>query len=696
MRFGNSIVYACSIILIVICLPYLSSADPLDNWHLRGTMPQVNTLNAVTNGNGIFVAVGNSGAIVTSFDGTHWSARNSGVQEDLSSVCYGNGKFVAAGSTVLSSTDGVFWTESEFGSSVYLYGITYGNGIFVAVGSTDGGKNGSIYISSDGISWDLQLSIDDNYYNAFKSVAFGNGTFVAGSEGGIYVSTNGITWTRKQTFDAGGVAFGNGRFVVLSSREEIQTSPDGTNWTLTFSDSDVSLFAVTYGKGIFVATDFYGSVLLSPTGQNWTKRAAGFNHVLGITYGAGLFVSVGSDGEIYTSADGATWVPQNFSHTNFTDIVYANGAFVAVSDDGFIFTSSDGANWVPQNAGPGISLFGVTYGNGIFLIVGVQNEKYDVVLTSTDGLSWNKLAYEVQYHASDVTYGSGIFLAVSDNGIGLSSNGEDWSVIPAPDELFSVTYGNGIFAAGGSKGIYTSSDGLTWKLSYSDPYSNISGKAVHGNGLFGFGTRAPGCYFSPCPSAPGVLITSPDGSTWTSHVLDNHQYDSLLAVAMERGRFVLGGRGISYSLDGNNWTDVPGFSSDFSQYSAAAFGNNTFVVVGNNGKIIQSDPLSGNCTATLSDDLTLHVPIINFNGTYLQGDAICQSDAGGSIICRVINHGVANPQDYIDCQASTLTSDLRLRVPAGIYKSISYEAEFESMPTTDGQMWFKLISAIKN
>lgn len=662
-------------------------------------MPQGNTLNAVTNGNGIFVAVGNSGAIVTSSDGTHWSARNSGFKGNLYSVCYGNGKFVAAGRTVLSSTDGVFWTEGDFGSSVYLYGITYGNGIFVAVGSTDGGKNGSIYISRDGISWDLQLSIDDNYYHGFYSVAFGNGTFVTGSDGGIYVSTDGRTWTKTSSEEAFAVAYGNGQFVVYAEsyhKNMFLTSHDGTNWSEVFSDDGLKITTVTYGKGTFVATDFFGSILLSPTGDNWTKQAAGFDHGLGITYGAGLFISVGSDGEIYASTDGATWMPQNFSQTTFTDIVYANGAFVAVADDGFIFTSRDGANWAFQNAGPGISLFGVTYGNGIFLTVGIQDGKNDVVLTSTDGLSWNKLAYAVQYKASDVTYGSGVFLAVADNGIGLSSNGEDWSVIPAPDELFSVTYGNGIFAAGGSKGIYTSSDGLTWKLSYANSYSYISGKSVYGNGLFGFGTYAPGCEFDPCPPAPGVLITSPDGSTWTPHVLDSHQYDSLLAVAMERGRFVLGGRGISYSLDGNNWIDVPGFSSDYSQYRAAAFGNNTFVAVGNSGKIIQSDPLSGNCTATLSSDLTLHVPIINFNGTYLQGDAICQSDAGGSSICRVINHGVANPQDYIDCQASTLTPDLRLRVPAGIYKNISYEAEFEKMPSTDGQMWFKLISAIKN
>jgi hypothetical protein len=56
---------------------------------------------------------------------------------DLRGVAYGNGLFVAVGDrgTILTSPDGVNWTERTSGTN-WLFGVTYGNGTFVAVGGT--------------------------------------------------------------------------------------------------------------------------------------------------------------------------------------------------------------------------------------------------------------------------------------------------------------------------------------------------------------------------------------------------------------------------------------------------------------------------------------------------------------------------------------------------------------------------------
>jgi hypothetical protein len=51
----------------------------------------------VTYGNGLFVAVGKGGTILTSPDGVNWTARTSGTRNDLYGVTYGNGTFVAVG-----------------------------------------------------------------------------------------------------------------------------------------------------------------------------------------------------------------------------------------------------------------------------------------------------------------------------------------------------------------------------------------------------------------------------------------------------------------------------------------------------------------------------------------------------------------------------------------------------------------------
>jgi hypothetical protein len=58
----------------------------------------------VTYGNGLFVAVGTGGTILTSPDGVNWTVQASGGNH-LHSVTYGNGTFVAVGEggTILTS-----------------------------------------------------------------------------------------------------------------------------------------------------------------------------------------------------------------------------------------------------------------------------------------------------------------------------------------------------------------------------------------------------------------------------------------------------------------------------------------------------------------------------------------------------------------------------------------------------------------
>jgi photosystem II stability/assembly factor-like uncharacterized protein len=146
-----------------------------------------NDLHDVTYGNGLFVAVGQNGTILTSPDGARWTARASGADNFLSGVTYGNGLFVAVGvavrsssswlsgwlpgPTMLTSPDGVTWTEQTSPTNNELKDVTYGNGLFVAVG-----EDGTILTSRDGVDWTEQISPTNN---SFLSVTYGNGRFVA-------------------------------------------------------------------------------------------------------------------------------------------------------------------------------------------------------------------------------------------------------------------------------------------------------------------------------------------------------------------------------------------------------------------------------------------------------------------------------------------------------------------------------------
>lgn len=108
--------------------------------------------------------------------------------------------------------------------------------------------------------WASQTAASDN---AWRSVAYGNGLFVAVAESGtgnrVMTSPDGITWTSRTSAadnDWSSVTFGNGLFVAVAgsgSGNRVMTSLDGINWSIRTSTADVIWRSVTYGNGLFVA-----------------------------------------------------------------------------------------------------------------------------------------------------------------------------------------------------------------------------------------------------------------------------------------------------------------------------------------------------------------------------------------------------------------------------------------------------------
>jgi len=73
------------------------------------------TLNNVVYENGLWLAVGNTGTIITSANGVNWTVQTSGITENLYGITYTNNTWVVTGdnNAVLSSTDGVNWTYTS-------------------------------------------------------------------------------------------------------------------------------------------------------------------------------------------------------------------------------------------------------------------------------------------------------------------------------------------------------------------------------------------------------------------------------------------------------------------------------------------------------------------------------------------------------------------------------------------------------
>ena len=110
--------------------------------------------------NNIFVVSGvdnasGAGIILTSADGTTWTAQTSNSAYGLWGTTFGNNTLVMVGDlgTILTSPDGVTWTAQTSGVTKMLMDVIYSNNLFVAVGD-----DGTILSSADGTTWIQQTS----------------------------------------------------------------------------------------------------------------------------------------------------------------------------------------------------------------------------------------------------------------------------------------------------------------------------------------------------------------------------------------------------------------------------------------------------------------------------------------------------------------------------------------------------------
>lgn len=254
----------------------------LDNWHLRASGTNAD-LYGVTYGNGIFVAVGEDGTILSSTDGVLWTKRNSGIADyyTFTAVTYGNGIFLADYDYgILTSPDGMSWTQRSLGLPVdidtfQLSGMAYGNGIYLAL--VQGWSLCRPFRGCDG-------------YAVFART-----------------SPDGATWSSPSSatvnpLNLQGLTYGNGMFLGFYG-QSILTSPDGAAWTDANWDAPVSLDgAVTYGNGTFIGPGTNDTILTSTNGLEWNVWNTGIiSSISRITYGNGTFVAVGSDGVIIQS-----------------------------------------------------------------------------------------------------------------------------------------------------------------------------------------------------------------------------------------------------------------------------------------------------------------------------------------------------------------------------------------------------------
>ncbi len=306
-----------------------SSADGTSNLsaEISGTPQQAiasNQLNDVAwNGTDTLVAVGDSGVILASPNGTldAWTDVSlANVPVPLAGVTWEdvNSQFlvVGASSTVLTG-DGSNWVEEDLSNlpgAKNLQDVAWLGDRYIAIGN-----NGAILTSDvDGSNWTEQNAGANLANTSFNAVAYGNNTIVVvGSNGTILDSADALAWTEQAkplNNDLNDITWDGSQFVVVGSNDTILTSPDGLVWTSHVpGTADINFVAVTQWDSGLPQNPVLGTVgsagtfVVDPDGDPGVIIRTGTTEQLrGITWvddgvAPAYFVIVGNDGTVLTA-----------------------------------------------------------------------------------------------------------------------------------------------------------------------------------------------------------------------------------------------------------------------------------------------------------------------------------------------------------------------------------------------------------
>jgi hypothetical protein len=188
-----------------------------------------------------------------------------------------------------------------------------------------------------------------------------------------------------------------------------------------------------------------------------------------------------------------------------------------------ILTSPDGTDWTVRDPGAGVTtpLFGVTYGNGLWVTVGSGG----TILTSPDAVAWTRRTSGVTAGLREVAFGAGAFVAVGPNRTVLTSpDGVEWTPRHVPSDvpslLLAVAFtGTQFVAVGGDpsgalpsgSAVLTSPDGLAWTRRAAPTSEALRDVAVGAGRILAVGFAVDG--------ATPTVLASTDGVAWSARSL---------------------------------------------------------------------------------------------------------------------------------------------------------------------------------
>jgi len=490
-----------------------------------------------------------------------------------SNITYGNGRFVAiptTGTSTTYSTNGTTWTTGgTLPSSQPWTNVVYGGGERATATAIVGGFGGagavltatvgtgtsatqivSVTVVNGGYNYTTPPNIV--FVSASGSGATATCTVLNGAITSVTMTINGSGYSSAPTVTANTSIVSSA--VMNTWGKNFYTAP-----TVTFSqpqglsptafalNTSVSLNAyLQTAAGRIYQVSQAGTTDVSTTPTFDYTTASGYtsisNGTAKLTYIAtqasatpsysngsvtGLAISVAGYG--YTSIPTITITDSSALYLAMSTASSGNTYFAY----NLVISNNLGSAWTVLGNGVGnayistLNLYGLAYGNGVYVAVGGTGGGQQCVSASTPTLATNWInrsitALSTGYYSS-VAYGaggssSGTFVAINYNGniTSTSINGNTWTAggtLPSSTTWTSVAYGNNRFVALATTGAvaYTVNYGANWYASPACSGTNVS--VLSSTYTWTQIRYAQGVFFAISQS--GVSATSPDGITWT-------------------------------------------------------------------------------------------------------------------------------------------------------------------------------------
>lgn len=414
--------------LLTVLLASTIHASPLDSWAEYPRPVGSGTPLSIVFGNGLFVAGGLNGSIITSANGVDWAAQESGTTGEISVVKYVNGRFFALGSETLVSENGADWTTLP---STSLRDITFAEGKYYGTSPL---SISHLVVSTNLIDWE-----DHDSPEFFQRLTYANGIFVASTKTDSYqFSTDGQTWasTFMHAFPDSGqeITFQDGIWFTIRSFEMwkdgiymdgvpissfiLSYSFDGQGWGngfnyptkgATFTPRKAAVGGLYYvfptGDSIHYTTNFFNIGITPQT--HWTEVNLPIStpetSSSDVAFGNNTFVAV-THGKIFKSNPVSGSAPLRISQHPATTSVNVGGtvllSVLAQGSDPITYQwRQNGTNIIGANASS-LSLTNVTFDSA-----GI----YDVQITNPSGTVTSNPA-TLTIHFADVNFYAGVTL----------------------------------------------------------------------------------------------------------------------------------------------------------------------------------------------------------------------------------------------------------------------------------------------